>query len=190
MKKISKEKRTHMVLVAMVVAGIIAGLWFGLISYQNTKLNEVSKKIGELDQQMQTVLKTVADAKKLNSDLNGCSQKLDLIETTMASGDLFSWIVSSLKQFNVPSYRVEVPQFGAPAVADVTMFPSFPYKQATVGIGGTAFYYDFGKFLADLENHFPHMRVQNLTLEPSPGNNPDEKERLAFRMEIVTLVKP
>jgi hypothetical protein len=75
-------------------------------------------------------------------------------------------------------------------VADVSLIPSFPYKQATVGVGGTAYYYDLGKFLAELENRFPYMRVQNLLLEPSPGANPEEKEKLSFRMEIVALIKP
>ena len=108
----------------------------------------------------------------------------------MASGDLFSWIVSTIKQFNVPNYKVDMPQFGPPLVGEVRMLPSFPYNQASVAVSGSAYYYDLGKFLADLENHFPHVRIQNMSLEPSLGSTPEEHERLFFRMEIITLVKP
>jgi hypothetical protein len=189
MNKISKEKRSQMFMVLLLTAGGIAGLWFGLISYQNSKSAELTKKIMALDDQIKLVQKTVAEANKVSTDLQGCSEKLDGIENGMAAGDLFSWMVSTLKQFNVASYKVEVPQYGAPIVSDVNMLPGFPYKQATVGVGGTAYYYDLGKFIADLENHFPYMRVQNLTLEPAQAGNSDEKEKLSFRMEVVALVK-
>ena len=66
------------------------------------------------------------------------------------------------------------------------MLPEFPYSQAIVTVSGSAYYYEFGKFLADLENHFPYMRVQNLNLEPGFGSNRGRKEKLSFRMEIVT----
>src|SRR4051794_36582526 len=137
MNKLSKEKRTKIVLVLILTVGVIAGLWFGLISYQKSKLGQVSQKIDDLKGQIANIQKTVADAKKLEADLASCSEKLDQIENTMASGDLFSWMVSTLKQFNVPTYKVEIPQFGAPSVGEVTLLPSFPYKQATVAVGGT-----------------------------------------------------
>jgi hypothetical protein len=70
------------------------------------------------------------------------------------------------------------------------MLPNFPYKQATLTIGGTAHFHDFGKFVADFENQFPYMRLMNVTLEPASGVLAADKERLSFRMEIATLVKP
>jgi hypothetical protein len=57
---------------------------------------------------------------------------------------------------------------------------------------GTALYRDFGRFIADFENKFPHMRVQNIEMEPAAqiaGANTDP-ERLSFRLEIVALVNP
>ena len=107
----------------------------------------------------------------------------------MPSGDLFSWTVSSLKQFNTPSYKVDMPQIGSPDVGSVHAFPDFPYNQAIVAVSGSAYYYEFGKFLADLENHFPYLRVQNLILEPGYGTTAEEREKLNFHMDIVTLVK-
>ena len=56
--------------------------------------------------------------------------------------------------------------FGAPVVKPVTLMSVSLYQQASVNVSGTAYYDDLGKFLADFENHFPYMRVQNLNLEP------------------------
>ena len=75
-----------------------------------------------------------------------------------------------------------------PSTGEMPMIPSFPYKQASVQVQGSAYYYDLGKFLADFENHFPYMRLQNLVLEPGGGG--EDREKLSFHMDIITLVKP
>jgi hypothetical protein len=192
MKKLSKEKRMQLVLVAILTVGIIAGLWFGVITMQKDKLREIANKHTSLQQQSEKMAKAVKDAAEVEAALSAATNRLASIEGAMplASGDLFSWINSSIKQFNVPSYKVDMPQFSSPSVGDVHMFSSFPYSQALVSVSGSAYYYEFGKFLADLENHFPYLRVQNLSLEPGFGSTAEEKEKLSFRMEIVTLVKP
>ena len=73
------------------------------------------------------------------------------------------------------------------------MFGKFPYKAAIFNVRGTAYYHDLGKFLADFENAFPYLRVQNLELEPaanSSATTTGEAEKLAFKMEIVALINP
>ena len=70
------------------------------------------------------------------------------------------------------------------------MLPQFPYKQASLTVSGSAYFYDFGPFLAGLENEFPYIRILNLSLEPIPSLAPVEQEKLAFKMEFVFLVKP
>lgn len=194
MKNLSKEKRLQLVLVGILTVGVIVGLWLGLIDMQKSKLKEIAQKSQNIQKEIDKVQKVVVSAGDLDKELKEATNRLALIEETMpsASGDLFSWIVSSIKQFNVPSYKVDMPQFSAPAVSDVHMFTGFPYNQAIVTVGGTGYYFEFGKFMADFENHFPYVRVQNLNLEPAFAANAsgDEKEKLSFRMEIVTLVKP
>ena len=189
MNKLSKEKKLHLILVGLATVGVIGGLWLGLLSLQNKKIKDISAKIGATQQEIKKVEKVRVEAAEIEAALNESTTNLNAIESTMPSGDLYSWMVSTLRQFNVPSYRVDLPQIGVPSISEVRMFPSFPYHQATVAVGGTAYFYEFGKFLADFENHFPYMRVQNLNLEPASGANPDEREKLAFRMEIVALVK-
>ena len=189
MNKLSKEKKLHLALVAIATVGVIAGLWLGLLSLQKKKLREISSKITGAQQQIEKVQKVVVEAGKIEGALNESATNLSAIEATMPSGDLYSWMVSTLRQFNAPSYRVDLPQISVPSVGEVRMFSGFPYHQATVTVGGTAYFYEFGRFVADFENHFPYMRVQNVNLEPAAGANPDEREKLAFRMEIVALIK-
>ena len=190
MKKLSKEKRLHLILVGIGTLAVMAGLWFGLITMQEGKKKEIAEKSQSVQQEIDKIQKVVVEAHEVELALSGATNRLNKIENNMAAGDLFSWVVSAIKQFNVPSYKVEMPQIGAPVVGEVRMFPDFPYTQAVVTVSGSAYYYEFGKFLADLENHFPYLRVQNLNLDPGMAGNADEREKLSFRMEIVTLVKP
>ncbi|HWF19556.1 MAG TPA: hypothetical protein VG754_09815 [Verrucomicrobiae bacterium] len=192
MKKLSKEKRLHLILVAMGTAAVIAGLWFGVISMQKNKLRDIARKSEGVQHEMDKIQKVVTAANELQLSLTASTNRLDGIEAGIpsASGDLFAWIVNSLKQFNVPSYKVDMPQIGSPGVGEVRMFQNFPYNQASVSVSGSAYYYDFGKFVADLENHFPYLRIGNLDLEPGMGTTPEEHEKLSFHMDIITLVKP
>jgi hypothetical protein len=74
-------------------------------------------------------------------------------------------------------------------ISDVDLLPKFPYKQLKVSVTGTAYYHDLGKFIADFENTFPHIRITNLTVDTG-GATAEGGEKLAFRMEVVALVKP
>ncbi|MDB6066786.1 MAG: hypothetical protein JWR26_2994 [Pedosphaera sp.] len=189
MKKLSKEKRSQLILVALLTAGVIVGLWFGLIAMQKEKISEIDKKIKDTQEQMDKVQKVVVDAAQVEASLKFSSERVDEIEKDMPSGDLFSWIVNAVKKFNTPGYKVDMPQFGVPVVGGVIMMPEFPYNQTAVAVSGSAYYYDFGKFVADFENRFPYMRIQNVSIEPGGGTTPEERERLAFRMEILTLIR-
>ena len=111
-------------------------------------------------------------------------------ESDVGSGDLYAWVVTTLRRFKAP-YRVNIPQFntlGAPTPVDLV--PNVPYQQTSLALTGTARFHDLGRFLADLENQFPHVRVVNLNLELNSSPATGEEESLAFKMDLVTLVKP
>jgi len=191
MNKLSKEKRSQLILVALLAVGAMAGLWFCLISYQQGRLQVAARQIKDTQKEIEKTQKVVREAGLIDAELKETAQKLAAVELDMPSGDLYSWFISRFKQFNVPSYHVDIPQLSQPLVGEVTILSGFPYNQATVSVAGTAFFWDLGKFLADFENRFPYARIQNLALEPGPGaGNPEERERLSFRMEIVILLKP
>ncbi len=189
MKKLSKEKKQQLVLVVLVTLVVIAGFWYGIINLQKVHLGKASKNLAAAEERLNKVQQAVRSADRIEADLKVASQKLGAIEEGMASGDMFSWFVLKLREFQL-NHKVEIPQISRETTGDVLMLPDFPYKQATYTLRGNGFYQDVGKFLADFENRFTYVRLQNLELEPNPSSIPGEMEKLAFKMEVVALVKP
>jgi Tfp pilus assembly protein PilO len=189
-KKLPKEKRNALILVVIGTVAVLSGLGFGLIKFQFAKLAQLRDKRTKAEQKLQEMRDTIKGADKIEAQVADQKKVLDGIEDEMASGDLNAWIINSLRTFKA-GYKVDLPQYSpVSAVTDVPLIPSFPYKQATITVAGSACFHDLGKFLSDFENQHPHMRVLNLTLD-SPGHvTSEEQERLNFKMEVSTLVKP
>jgi hypothetical protein len=141
------------------------------------------------EKKMSEIRDSIKNSRQIGADLLTVSNKLALQEGDMPMGDLYASMVNTLRKFKL-GYKVEIPQFNSPGTAvDVTLLPKFPYKQVVMTIVGTAYYQDLGKFVADYENEFPTSRIVNLDLSPASVESPDEKEKLAFKMDIVSLVK-
>jgi len=191
MNNLPKEKRDRFILIILLTAGILAGLYFGVIRLQNANVRALKAKREEDQRKLRKMDDDVKNAKEISAQLISASNTLWQIEADMASGsDLYASVIRTIRQFSA-GYKVNIPQFGQlTGPADMTLFPRFPYKQVTISISGTAFFHDFGKYLADFENRFPNIRVQNLNLEPGAALLPGENEKLSFRMDVITLVKP
>jgi hypothetical protein len=153
-------------------------------------------------QRLQQVKQAVQTADQVEQALCDLKKRLDKSEEGMASGDLYSWSINTLRAFKL-AYKVEIPQFSQiDGPKEVNLLAGFPYKQATMTVAGSGSFHEFGRLVADFENQFPQMRVLNLVLEPffgtmamdkeriSPTPVTADRERLSFRMEIAALVKP
>jgi hypothetical protein len=188
-RKLSKDKRNRLALVVVITLAAAAGLYFGLIRVQHESLARLSVKKVASAQKLQVVLDALHRADTINAGMAQARKKLDAAESDVAVGDLYAWVINSLRQFKAP-YKVEIPQLSqlGPAV-DVTLLPNFPYKQATLTMAGTAHYHDLGRFLADFENQFPHVRLLNLSLDANAPASASEAENLSFKVDVVTLVK-
>lgn len=191
MNNLPKEKRDRFILVILLTAGILAGLYFGIIRLQMGTVRALKAKQDDAQTKIRKMDDDVKNAKEISAKLISASNTLWQVEADMASGsDLYASVIRTIRQFSA-GYKVDIPQFGQlTGPTDMTLFPKFPYKQVTISISGTAFFHDFGKFLADFENRFPNIRVHNLSLEPGPALLPGENEKLSFRMDVITLVKP
>ncbi len=190
MNRIPKKKRNQFILAVLMTLMIVVGLWYGLIRYQQDKLRSLEDKKKLAEDKVSQIQDLIKNSRQIEADLLVVSNKLDNEEEDMASGDLYASMVNSIRAFKLP-YKIDVVQFNsAGAAVNVNLLPAFPYKQATISISGTAHYYDLGSFVADFENRIPFSRVLNLELTPTSASGPDEKEKLAFRMDIVSLVKP
>jgi len=188
--KLPKNKRNQLIMVALLTVIALGGLGFGLIKWQYARLRELTELQQVAEKKFTRMTDAINRAEQIETEFNAKNKTLAEQEDAMASGDHYSWVVNSLGRFKLP-YKVEIPQILQPTPpGDVNLLPRFPYKQVTVRVGGTAYYHDFGRFIADFENQFPHARVLNLLLEPATSVGSGEKEKLAFWMDIVTLVKP
>ena len=185
--KLSKEKKTQLVLVILLAVGVLNGLGFGLIRYQYANLRKVADRRAEADQKLLRMRDTLKRGEALTASLADTKVALSEMETDMASGDLYSWVVNTFRKFKTP-YKVEIPQLGPLGpVTEASLLPAFPYKQATLTVAGRAHFHDLGRFLADFENTFPYMRVLNLNLEIEPA--PQDPELISFRMDVAILIK-
>ncbi|MGO8929924.1 MAG: hypothetical protein ACLQU3_23905 [Limisphaerales bacterium] len=189
LRKLPKEKRNNLVAVVVGTLLIVVGLYLLLIKPQNQKLDRLAQKKLEVQASQRRVLDAVRRASEIEADLTSARKALSDAEADVASGDLYSWVINTFRRFK-SAYKVNIPQFSPiSGTSEVSLLSNFPYKQATLSLSGTAHFHDFGRFLADLENEFPHMRVLNLSLELNQSPAADEQETVSFKLDIVTLVK-
>jgi hypothetical protein len=192
MKSLPKEKRDHLILIGLGTVVCMAALWYVVIKTQQKTKAKVAKEIVDQQNKVDNAQRLIASTVEIQKRLDGSQQELKTIEGTMASGDMYSWIITTINKFRADR-KVDIPQFSREVPTEVGILPKFPYRAALFNVRGTAYFHDLGKFVADFENSFPYLRVQNLELEPaasSSATSTGDNEKLAFRMEIVTLVSP
>lgn len=200
MKHLPKEKRDRLILVALGTLVSIGALYWGVVRVQRQTLVALAGKHTEEEIRVGNAQRLANSTSELQANLEVVKEKLKVIETTMPSGDMYSWIILTINSFKENGgYKVDIPQFSREVAGEVGMIAKFPYRAAVFHVRGTAFFHDFGRFVADFENAFPYMRIQNIDLEPAGGSvanrenanaSADDAEKLSFRFEIVTLVNP
>lgn len=190
MSKLPKEKRDKILLTAIITLAASAAIWLLLISPQRQTLTAVRAEIQKSDEQLARGNATLKTQAAVDEQFGQATRSLQERETAMAApNDMYSWLIQTLNTFRA-NYRVEIPQFGRELPAEVGIFPKFPYRAALFSVRGTAHYHDFGKFLADFENAFPFIRIQNIELTPTAETSGETREKLSFKLELLTLVRP
>ncbi len=184
--KLSKDKRNQLILVVFCTMAALALMWFNLIQPRYAALSQAAASQAAAEKKLEDIQKAVKRANVITTDLADMTRTLSIAENDMASGDLYSWTYNTIRLFKAP-YQVDIPQIGPPGVETVDLLPSYPFKQVRFTITGTAYYHDFGKFIADFENTFPHIRVVNLQLQPDQNSGTGEK--LSFKIDVIALIK-
>jgi len=193
-KNLPKEKRDHLLLVAICTVAVSVGLYFGLVKTQQRSLERTISQSTEQQEKVGGAMRLVRTHEETAEDLEDNLAKLKGIEQTMASGDMYSWIITTINRFRADR-KVEIPQFSREIATEVGVFPKFAYKAALFHVRGTAHFHELGKFIADFENAFPYIRIQNIDMESAAQSAAtttptDDPEKLAFKMEIVALINP
>ena len=155
-KALSTEKKQHLVAVAI---GTILGLvvvYFLLISPAKESLAKLQVQIDEAEKKYTNADRLVKRAQSVQEELDRIETHLAGIEAGMVASDPVQWIRSTEIKFRSQApYKVEIPNSPFRGQGDIGMIPDFPYKAATYSFGGTAYYHDLGRYLADCENQFP-----------------------------------
>jgi Tfp pilus assembly protein PilO len=190
MNRLSREKRNQLIIVVSLTVVVLGLIYFFLILPQKNGIQQLASAKTDAEKKLQQYEDIIKKADQTTADLQSITTNLANAETDIASGDIYAWTYDTLRRFKT-TYHVDIPNIGQPSdVMAVDLLPGYPYKQIKLNLTGTAFYHDLGKFVADFENTFPHMRLVNLEIEPSPGvAAADSAEKLAFRVEVVILVK-
>jgi len=187
----AKGKRPQLILVVLGTAVVSLAIFYLLIDAPRTRLAAQKKLLGETELKLDRSRKDIGDAAKAKVAVDLANRKLQTIETRMAAGDPYRWLIRAFL-FPAAGTNVLIANIEPPHVTESTLLPKVPYKAATFSLTGTAYYNQFGTFLAELENYFPHMRVTRVELNPAYPGDADsaEAEKLNFLVEITMLFKP
>ena len=180
----NRQKRNQLFVAVAVTVALICVFAFALIRPQLTKLASIKKQTVEMQDKLKNVEQVIKLSDETAAQLAAVSEDLTNQESDMATGDMLAWSIDTIHHFK-SNYKVEVPEIGQPSESDVDLVAHFPYKQIKFTIRGTGYYHDIGKFIADFENRYPHMRVVNLDIDPVGTDT----EKLSFRVDIIALVK-
>ncbi len=188
MNKLSKEKRDQLILVGMGTLALLILIIYGLVHPQYGAISKINAEINTARDDLKSKQDTIKITDTVSNQLADMSDTLAEAEGDMVTGDPALWIYDKIRNFK-EHYKVDVAVNSQLSMGEVDLLPRFPYKQLKVTVGGTAYYHDLGKFIADFENTYPHVRVVNLTIDPAGGVG-DNSEKLAFKMDIIALVRP
>src|SRR4026207_63772 len=99
MNRITPEKRNQLIMVGLVILAVIAGLYFGLIRYQQQKFRELVVKKDTANTKLAQIADTKTSGGKIETELAEVSDQLAVKETDMASDDLYAWMVNFIRKF-------------------------------------------------------------------------------------------
>lgn len=188
MKKLPPAKRNQLIMVLLVTAILIGLVYFFLILPQGNSNVQLANETKAARTKLDTYKAAIKQANTTADSLRDILKKLGEAEQDVASGDVNAWAYDTLRQFK-SNHQVDIPNIGqTTSPGEVDLIPAFPYRQIKVALNGSAYYSDLGKFVADFENNFPHMRLLNLSAEPASEQGAGE--HLNFHFEVAVLVKP
>jgi len=184
-----KQKRDKLILAVMGSLAGVVGIWYGLIESQHAGLRNKAKLLAETQGKLQAVQRELRLTEGFKANLDSIQHQIHDMEAKMPTGDVYRWAIRNIT--SLQSNNVEIANLEPPRIGESSILPKVPYKTALLSVNGTAHYHDFGKFLASLENSFPHMRLQRLELEPMQFGEATSagQEQLNFKLEIIALIK-
>ena len=210
MNKLSKEKRNQLIGVAAGTLAVCAALWYFVISSQNESLRKNKETIEELQNKTEKAQRLVKRRASIEEELAGLTNEIARAEAEMIPVEQLNgkkWLLDKLNNFTKDRYDVTLMNLSNdPLIGkQFLLLPKLDYSAAAYNVEVRAFFHEFGKFLADFENSFPYMWIQNLQIwplaTPSAATGPaadvpeeilnsEAREQLRIYLKIAVLFKP
>lgn len=182
-----RDKKLLFLIVAVTAA--VAGLYYwAVIRTELRLLQQAAEEHQNLQRQAQEIRAFAAQWETWQQQLTAVSNALRELERDLPTGDVYRWQLQRFLNPKAPGIimsDVEPPKAADPLIPGTNS----PYATVTFGLNGRARFHDFGRFLADLENRYLHLRVDSLELQPTMPDavQSEEARRLFFRLELLSL---
>lgn len=188
MKRLPPDKRNKLIMVLLGIVALVGLVYFFLIAPQSVQNRALRAKTGSEQDRSRQILQTIGAADTDASNAVVLAAQLKVAEEDMAQGDVVAWSYFAIQRLKA-GHHVDINAISQPVSSDVESRPTFPYKQIKFQVTGSGFYQDIGTFIADLENQYPHLSIQNLAIDPYIGSE-GVPEKLTFRITVTALLKP
>lgn len=182
--------RQRMAMLVLGTAAVVGIIWFLVILNLQNELKNKEDKLQAAKKQLEVTRSSIVLAEEYKEELVRNGRELTNFEDQMAQGDLYRWMLKSLRPLQT-QFDVNVVEVTTPRITELNIVPKVPYKSANYTVSGSARFHEFGAFLAELENSSPFIRIKSVTLEATSSGvaNPELSDKLSFRVECSSLIK-
>src|SRR5712671_2946827 len=140
MGRLSKEKRNRLILVIILTIGIGFGLWYGIISTRQERLEEAKANIRAAIDKLEKAKTLVKQADKAEARVAAATNKLQVVEDAMASPDYYTWAIQLFEKARA-RHDVKIVETTRPVKGDVGLLAQFPYQAAIFTVRGAGHYH-------------------------------------------------
>lgn len=189
MNQWTPEKRRQIGLLAVGALAAMVFLYLTLVSYLQSALTDARMRLEVARRNLELTETGMRQADRTTAEKERNRYRLQNLEQTMASGDLFMWAVNGLRPL-LERHNLPNPHFDPPQPASMPVPPAVPYGALDYYVDGWGSFSDLGSFLMDLENEHPFARLNSLSIQASaPGLASARERQVNFRLSFSCLTQ-
>lgn len=185
---LTTEKRSSLLKLGAITILVMVAFWSLLVRPTQARINQKEKADADLTQKIAFKKQVIQRADQLTGQLQESGRKLQEIEDEMVKGDMYRWIIKTMRDFEIPQ-QIEFSKYEPPQIVESHVSYKLPYQTVSYAITGVATYHDLGKFIERFENIYPYIRFHRVEMEPA-NLEFSSGEKLSFLIELHVLVKP
>src|SRR2546423_12962989 len=106
-RQLPKEKRQKLALIGLITLATLAAVWFGLMGFQRARIKQLAQTKANSEAKVKTMSDAIERAGQLETELPAQRKLLGDLESDIASGDLYAWVIRTVRDFKTP-YKVDI----------------------------------------------------------------------------------